>query len=76
MAVAYHAPRSVEEVRDDLWRIVDALRARIRMRNDAAMVAAGAIPWSPDRALWQAIGGETFLHWPGHSEALEAAAQA
>jgi hypothetical protein len=54
--------------------IVDLIVDSASLRTDAEMNAIGAIAWAPGHPLWRFIGGDTFLHWPQHSEALEAAA--
>jgi hypothetical protein len=71
LAVAYFHDRALDEVRVEFVRVVDALMARARMRTDDEMNATGAIPWAGDRPLWEFIGGDTFLHWPVHAEAIE-----
>lgn len=71
LAVAHYHDVPLEEVRATFDQLVDALVARARLRNDDEMNANDAIPWAGRRALWQIIGGDTFLHWPLHAEAIE-----
>jgi hypothetical protein len=53
--------------------LVDTIVERVEERSDEQMAAAGAIPWAPQRVLWQFVAGDTFVHWPHHSEAIERA---
>jgi hypothetical protein len=73
LAVAYYRDVPLDAVRDAFNSIVDALAARVRLRSDAQINAADAIPWAGALPLWQLIGGDTFLHWPSHSGAIERA---
>ena len=75
-AVAYSREQPFEEVMGRFNQIVDALIERVRERTDEQMNATDAIPWGGDRPLWQQIGGETFNHWPEHTESIERAAKA
>ena len=75
LAVAHYRDVPLDEVRGEIDRVVEALIERARLRTDAEMIATDAIPWAPGRPLWQFMGGDTFLHWPLHSEAIEQAAQ-
>ncbi len=74
LAVAYYAPISAEEVRATFERLVDAIIERTRTRSDDEMAATDAVPWARGRPLWEFIGGDTFLHWPVHTDDLERAA--
>lgn len=74
LAVAAYRDASLEDVRATFDRVVDALVERVRPRSDQEMAATDAIPWAAALPLWQLIGGETFLHWPSHSDAIERAA--
>lgn len=71
LAVASFRGASLEAVRAQFDHIVDALVERVRLRSDAEMDATDAIPWAGALPLWQLIGGETFLHWPSHSDSIE-----
>jgi uncharacterized protein (TIGR03083 family) len=73
LAVAYFRERPLDEVRPTFERVVDALVAQARVRTDDEMNATDAIPWAGNRPLWQFIGGDTFLHWPLHTEDIERA---
>ena len=70
LAVGYYSRASLEKVGDEFERVVDALIAQVRLRTDDEMNATDAIPWASG-PLWQIIGGDTFLHWPLHSEDIE-----
>jgi hypothetical protein len=74
MAVKHYRPLPLSEVRGELLRVAGLVESEVRRRDDSAMLATNAIPWSPGKPLWQCIGGETFLHWPRHSKDIEAAA--
>ena len=74
LAVAFYQDWTFERVRSELDGLVDALAERASARSDDQMNATDAVPWLPGRPLWHIIGGETFLHWPEHSEAIERAA--
>jgi hypothetical protein len=73
LAVSHYAPMSFDDVRAELDRIVEALKAQVRGRSDEQMAATDAIPWGGDRPLWKQVGAETFEHWPEHSADLERA---
>ena len=73
-AVAYYRDQSLEQVRAEFERVTDALLGQARRRTDDEMAATDAIPWGGERPLWQQIGSETFLHWPGHRADVERAA--
>ncbi len=73
LAVAHYHDLPFNDVRSKFDQVVDALVARARLRTDDEMNATDAIPWAGRRPLWQIIGGDTFLHWPMHSEAIERA---
>jgi hypothetical protein len=76
-AVAFWKDASPDEVRAEFERNVDALVEQVRLRSDEQMLATDAIPWAPDRPLWQFIGNDTFLHeWPAHAEQIERTALA
>jgi hypothetical protein len=72
LAVAHYRPLSLEAVRAELGRIVDQVAERTAVHSDEQMLATDAIPWGSG-PLWEQIGGETFLHWPEHSEQMERA---
>lgn len=74
LAVDHYSHMRFDEVRGRFDDVVDALVARARFRTDDEMNTVGAISWAGARPLWQQIGGDTFLHWPLHSEAIERAA--
>jgi hypothetical protein len=74
-AVAFWRDTPVQEVRTEFERIVDLLVDQVRARSDEEMHATDAIPWAPNRPLWQFIGGDTFLYeWPAHAQQIEHAA--
>jgi hypothetical protein len=70
-AVAHYHAASVAAVREEFERQVALLLEHASFRTDDEMNATDAIPWAGERPLWQIIGGDTFLHWPVHSEAIE-----
>ena len=74
LAVAYYRDRSLAEVRAEMELLVTKIIDQARSRSDEEMNADAAVPWAGPQPLWQFIGGETFLHWPQHSEAIEHAA--
>ena len=74
IVVAHYRATPLAEVKALLDRIMDVLVGRIATKSDDEMNATGAIPWSPERMLWESVGGETFLHWPAHCEDMERAA--
>jgi hypothetical protein len=74
LAAAHYRTMSFDTVRGEFDRVLGLLLEKVRERTDEQMAARGAIAWDPERLLWQAIGGETFLHWPGHSADIERAA--
>lgn len=74
-AVDHYRGASVAAVREEFERLVALLFERASLRTDDEMNATDAIPWAGERPLWQIIGGDTFLHWPLHSEAIEHAVQ-
>lgn len=76
LAVAHFAEVPLEDVRAQFVALTDTILARVRLKSDDEMNTTGAVPWSPNRVLWQFIGGDTFLHWPVHSEMIERAARA
>ncbi len=73
LAVAHYHGVPIEDVRAEFDQLVDALVARVRQRTDDEMNTTDAIPWAGKRPLWQLIGGDTFLHWALHTEAIERA---
>lgn len=73
LAVAQYRDVPLDAVRDEFHSIVNALVARVRLYSDQQVNAADTIPWAGALPLWQQIGGDTFLHWPLHSEAIERA---
>jgi Mycothiol maleylpyruvate isomerase N-terminal domain len=73
LAVAHYSHMRFEQVRGRFDDVVDALVARTLLRTDDEMNTVGVIPWAGARPLWQQIGGDTFLHWPLHSDAIEGA---
>ena len=73
LAVAHYQDLPFDDVRTQFEQLVDALGARAGLRTDDEMNATDAIPWAGKRPLWQIIGGDTFLHWPIHAEAIERA---
>jgi hypothetical protein len=76
MAVEFYRGWSPGEVRAEFERLADALVERTRLRSNDEMKATDAITWAPGLPLWQFIGGDTFLHWSSHAEAIEEAAGA
>jgi hypothetical protein len=73
LVVAHFADIPLEDVRAQFEQLADVILERARTKSDDEMNATGAIAWSPDRVLWQFIGGDTFLHWPVHSDMIERA---
>jgi hypothetical protein len=73
LVVAYYRAGTLDQVRSELDRVVDALIEQTRLRTDDQINATDAIPWGGDRPLWQQIGSETFLHWPAHAAQIEQA---
>ena len=73
-AVAHYREKPFHAVREQFEGIVALLIERTGLRTDEQMNATDAMPWAGDRPLWQIIGGDTFLHWPLHAEAIERAA--
>ena len=74
LAVAHYSDLPLERVRGEFDSIVDALVTRLQLRSDEQMNATDAIPWAGPLPLWQHVGGDAFLHWAIHSEAIERAA--
>jgi len=74
LAVEPYRAVPLDQIRAEFDGLVDALVSRARLRTDDEMNATAAIPWAGERPLWHFIGGDTFLHWPAHSEAIERAA--
>lgn len=74
LAVEHYRDVPLDQVRSEFDGLVEALLARVRLRNDDEMNATDAIAWAPERPLWHFIGGDTFLHWPLHAGAIERAA--
>jgi hypothetical protein len=75
LSVAYFADVPLEDVQAQFEQLTDAILEKVEATSDDEMNAAGAIAWAPGRVLWQFIGGDTFLHWPLHSEMIERAAR-
>ncbi|MEX2246331.1 MAG: maleylpyruvate isomerase N-terminal domain-containing protein [Dehalococcoidia bacterium] len=73
LAVEHYRDVPLDEVRAEFERLVDALVVRARLRTDDEINGTDAIAWAPGRPLWDFIGGDTFLHWPLHSDAIERA---
>jgi hypothetical protein len=73
LAVAYFARMSLADVRAEFERLADAIVMQLRERSDEEVNRVGAIPWAPGRPLWEVVGGDTFLHWPVHTEMIELA---
>jgi len=74
LAVAYYRDVPLADLRIELARLIDAIAGRVAERSDEQMNATDAVPWAGERPLWRFIGGDTFLHWPAHAEAMERAA--
>jgi len=74
LAVAHYRDLPLERAREEFDGMVGALLVQLRQRSDEQMNATDAIPWAGPLPLWQHIGGDTFLHWAIHSEAIERAA--
>ncbi len=74
LAVAFYRHLPLPDVRAEHERIIGLIVEKARALSDEAMRATGSVPWAPERPLWRFIGGDTFLHWPQHSEAIERAA--
>ncbi len=73
-AVRFYADLSLDDVKAELDRNVDALIERVRNRSQDEINATDALPWAGNRPLWQQIGIETFENWRFFSERIEAAA--
>ena len=73
LAVAHYRDVPLDAVRDEFHSVVDALVDRVRLYSDEQINATDAIPWAGGLPLWQQLGGDTFQHWPLHSEAIERA---
>lgn len=73
LAVAHYRQARLADVRARFEELADAIATQAAARSDDEMKAAAAIPWARERALWEFIGGDTFLHWPIHAEAIERA---
>ena len=71
LAVAHYHDQPLGRVRAELEDLVDRLLAQVRLRTDEQMNAIDAIPWAGELPLWQQIGGDTFIHWRAHYEAME-----
>lgn len=75
-AVEFYGAWSPGDLRAEFERLAHALVERARLRSDDEMSATDAIAWAPGQPLWQFIGGDTFLHWASHAEAIERVAGA
>lgn len=73
LAVEHYRTVPLDQVRSQFETLVDALLVRVRLRSDAEMNSTDAIAWAPARPLGHFIGGDTFLHWPLHTGAIELA---
>ena len=73
LAVAHYRDVPLDAVRDEFDSIVNALVERLRPYSDEQVNATDALPWAGASPFWQQLGGDTFLHWPMHSEAIERA---
>lgn len=75
MAVDHSREVPLQQVKAELEAIVESILTRARSLSDEEMNSSEVIPWAGRRPLWNQIGTETFLHWPAHSEGIEAAAR-
>jgi Mycothiol maleylpyruvate isomerase N-terminal domain len=73
LAVAYFRECGFDDVRAAFEHVVNAVVERVGARTNDEINATDAIPWAGSRPLWEFIGGDTFLHWPLHAEAIERA---
>ena len=76
LAVAHVRDASLDDVRSQFEEVTQFILDAIRQRTDEDMDATDTLPYAGNAPLHQKIGGETFLHWPGHSADLERAAAA
>jgi hypothetical protein len=74
LAVAHFREVPLPDVRAQFDQLVESIIERVRERTDDEINATHTIPWARPRPLWQFVGGDTFLHWPAHSEMIERAA--
>ena len=74
LAVAHYHDQPLGRVRAELEDLLDQVVAQARLRTVEQMNATDAIPWAAAGPLLQQIGGDTFLHWPAHYQAMERAA--
>ena len=74
MAAEHYRKQSFDQVLARLNETMDALVQQVAQRSDEQLLATDTIPWDPGRPLWRQIGGETFVHGPGHLDDIEAAA--
>ena len=70
LAVEHYRHQPLADVRDEFERLVALIIERSLLRSDVEMNAIGAIPWAGDVPLWQFIAGDTYLHWPAHTEMI------
>lgn len=73
LAVANFRETSLPDMRARFDALVDTIGERVGQRSDEQLAATDAVPWAGPRPLWQFIAGDTFVHWPHHSEAIERA---
>jgi hypothetical protein len=73
LAVDYWRAFPLVEVRSEFDRVTRLVIDHAGRRTDDQMNATDAMPWIGAVPLWQAIGGDTFLHeWPRHAAQIEA----
>ena len=74
--VEHYKAMPLDIVRRDFEQVVDATLDKLRRRDDIDYDARAqtVFPWvQSDVPAWKVIAGETWEHWPEHSEALERA---
>jgi hypothetical protein len=74
--VEHYKAMPLDIVRRDFEQVVEATLDKLRRRDDIDYdVRANAVfPWvKSDVPVWKVIAGETWEHWPEHSESLERA---
>ncbi|HEY7268829.1 MAG TPA: maleylpyruvate isomerase N-terminal domain-containing protein [Dehalococcoidia bacterium] len=73
IAVAFYKDTPLDDLRARHESLVGAIISQVGSRTDADMARTDAVPRAQGRPLWQFIAGDTFLHWPQHAAAIEAA---
>jgi hypothetical protein len=74
--VEHYKAIPLDIVRRDFEQVVDATLDKLRRRDDIDFDARAqtVFPWVQSEVpAWKVIAGETWEHWPEHSESLERA---